>query len=58
MTHCRLADADAPRGARDAPLCHQCIEGNQEIEVEEAQISHIDYLNRNNRFDNNAMNLV
>jgi hypothetical protein len=45
MTHCRLPDADALSGARDAPLRHQCIEGDQEIEVEEAQISHIDNLN-------------
>jgi hypothetical protein len=58
MTHCRLANADALRGVRDAPLRHQCIKGDQKIEVEEAQISHIDDLNRNNRFDNNAMSLI
>ena len=58
MAHCRLANADAPSGERDAPLRHQCIEGNQKIEIEEAQISHIDDLNRNNRFDDNAMSLV
>jgi hypothetical protein len=46
------------RRACDAPLRHQCIEGDQEIEVEEPQISHIDNLNQNNRFDNNALSLV
>jgi len=58
MTHCRLADADALRGVRDAPLRHQCIKGDEKIEVEQAQISHIDDLNRNDRFDNNKTSLL
>ena len=42
VTHRRLAETDARRGARDAPLGEQRIEGDQQVEVEPTQISVVD----------------
>jgi hypothetical protein len=42
VAHRRLADADALRGASDAALGQERVEGDQQVEVEPAQIGVVD----------------
>ena len=51
VAHRRLAEPDAGRGAGDAALGQQRVEGDEQVEVEAAQIDVVDAHDRSNRFD-------
>jgi hypothetical protein len=51
VAHRRLAEPDPGRGAGDAALREQGVEGDEEVEVEAGQISVVDCHHRSDRLD-------
>ena len=51
VAHGRLPEADAGRGARDAALREQRVEGDEQVQVDAAQIDVVDGHHRSNLFD-------
>jgi hypothetical protein len=51
VTHGRLAQADAGRGARDAALGQQRIKGHEQVQVDTGQIDVVDEHYRSHLFD-------